>query len=95
MRIDLINFQAVAVVNDIRFDTLCWWKSNRHCYPLLAAVARLVLAVPATSAPSERMWSEAGLVVRSHRASMDEDTVAMLVFMRAVYHFEERYNITL
>ena len=95
VRIELINFQAVAVVNDIKFDTLSWWKSNRYSYPLLAAVARLVLAVPATSAPSERMWSEAGLVVRAHRASMDEDTVAMLVFLRAVYHFEERYNIIL
>ena len=41
------------------------------------------------------MWSQAGLLVRQHRASMNEDNVAMMVFLRAIYLFEERYGIIL
>jgi hypothetical protein len=93
--LEIENFQAVPVEPDIRVNTLDWWKANHHIYPLLSSVARIVLAVPATSAPSERMWSEAGLIVRAKRASLDPANVAMMVFNRALYHFEERYNITL
>lgn len=41
---------------------LQWWAKNAHKYPLLAQVARAALAVPASFAPSERMFSQACLV---------------------------------
>ena len=91
--LEIENFRAVPVQPDIRVNTLEWWKANRQSFPHLARVARIVLAVPATSAPSERMWSEAGLVVRAKRAKLDPENVALLVFNRALYHFEERYNV--
>ncbi len=62
--LEIDNFKEVPVQPDLTINTL---------------VARLVLAVPATSAPSERMWSEAGLVVLAKRASMDPANVAMTV----------------
>jgi hypothetical protein len=43
-------------------NPLEWWKGNEKQYPLLARVARKVLAIPATSASSERVFSAAGLV---------------------------------
>jgi hypothetical protein len=93
--IEIENFKLVQVQPDLSFNTLEWWKANSQSFPNLAKVARLVLAVPATSAPSERMWSEAGLVVRAKRASLDPVNVAMTVFYRALYHFEERYGFVL
>ena len=91
--LEIDNFKEVPVQPELTINTLEWWDTNSQSFPNLARVARLVLAVPATSAPSERMWSEAGLVVRAKRASMDPANVAMTVFYRAVFHFEERYGI--
>jgi hypothetical protein len=34
---------------------LCWWEENEHKYPVVAAVAELFLAIPAITAPSERV----------------------------------------
>ena len=47
---------------------LAWWKSNEQLYPSLSKYARQVLAIPATSAPSERVFSVAGQIVTKKRA---------------------------
>ena len=50
-------------------------------YPKLSTLARRVLCSPATSVPSERVFSIAGSTVSKLRASLDSDTVDMLVFL--------------
>jgi len=40
-------------------NTLVWWKRNSILYPNLAALARKYLAIQATSASSERIFSSA------------------------------------
>ena len=51
-------------------DPLAWWKKNSTKFPLLATLAREYLAIPATSAPSERIWSRASRVLSLKRASL-------------------------
>jgi hypothetical protein len=72
-------------------DPLVWWRSHKVKYPRLALTARVALAVPATSAPSERIFSFAGLLVSKKRAQLRGDNVQMLVFLRAMYQFRDRY----
>lgn len=60
---------------------LAWWKSREKRYPTIAQLARRYLAVPATSASSERDFSTAGYTVRPHRASLLPENVSMLVFL--------------
>jgi len=48
-------------------NPLFWWAANRHKYPSVAAVARRLLAVPATSVASERLFSKAGNVITKKR----------------------------
>ena len=44
-------------------DTLVWWEGNAARFPKLAVLAKMLLSVPATSVPSERLFSAAGLIV--------------------------------
>ena len=43
-----------------QFDLLEWWKTHESKYPSLARMARQYLAMPATSAGVERLFSKAG-----------------------------------
>ena len=39
------------------FDILTWWKTNAHRYPILAQIARDVLAMPISTIASESAFS--------------------------------------
>jgi hypothetical protein len=41
---------------------LSWWKSSAHRFKNFESLAVKYLAIPATSAPSERIWSRAARV---------------------------------
>jgi len=63
-------------------DPLEWWKKRQGCYPHLAALARIILSVPATSAPSERIFSVATNIVSKKRARMDSTLAGDLIFLK-------------
>jgi len=46
---------------------LIWWKSQKDVYPWLSLLAKTILAIPATSAPCERVFSKVGLMVNAKR----------------------------
>ena len=50
---------------------LCWWETSGHWYINLGKLAVKYLSVPATSAPSEHIWSQATrfLTVKQNRMS--------------------------
>jgi hypothetical protein len=48
---------------------------------MLATVARQLLCIPATSAPSERLFSTAGLTVSKKRAHLNGGNTAALIFL--------------
>ena len=63
-------------------NPLLWWKTHATEFPQLAKLARRVLCIPATSAPSERIFSVAGQVATQKRNRLAPDTVALLVYLR-------------
>ena len=63
-------------------EPLCWWKMNASRYPFLSILTRKFLCIPATSVPSERIFSAAGHIVSKLRASLSPDNVDGLLFLR-------------
>ena len=50
-------------------DVMAFWKLHEEPLPLLSRMARIVLAIPAASSKSERVFSTGGLVVTQKRFS--------------------------
>ena len=46
---------------------LAWWKKNEIEFPLLSVVAKEILSIPASSAPSERVFSKLGRLYTQRR----------------------------
>ena len=63
-------------------NALLFWALNMKTLPSLFRVAIRVLAVPASSAPVERVFSHGGIILRPHRAQMTDRLLANLVFCK-------------
>lgn len=66
-------------------NPLDWWRRTQLEYPLLAALARRMLAIPSSQAQSERMFSTAGLTVTPNRSCLGDSNVELLVYLRNVW----------
>ncbi|XP_040261635.1 E3 SUMO-protein ligase ZBED1-like [Bufo bufo] len=64
-------------------NPLSWWKTDETRYPVLAKLAKSFLCIPATSTPSERLFSAAGNIVSKRRASLSSEHVDMLTFLHS------------
>ncbi|KAI4817482.1 hypothetical protein KUCAC02_010879 [Chaenocephalus aceratus] len=64
-------------------NPLEWWAQNAHRFPRVAKLSRSYLAIPATSTPSERVFSLAGNTVTRQRSSLLPSHVDALVFLNA------------
>ena len=56
-------------------DPLMWWKQHQQEFPRLARMARQYLAVPASSASPERLFSSVGLVKSDLRGRLLDSTL--------------------
>lgn len=63
-------------------DPLDWWNANKYNFPRLSAMARDMLAIPATSASSERVFSGGRLVMPFNRTRLDSAAVRALMCLR-------------
>ena len=73
MKFDTGNMKAT--------DPLDWWRHNAVMYPNVWLLAEQYLAIPATSAPSERAVSTAGNLVTMRRCRLKPDLVQACVFL--------------
>jgi hypothetical protein len=61
------------------FDVLEWWKVNSSRFPILASIARDVLAIPITTVASESTFSTGGRILDPYRSSLSVATVEALI----------------
>lgn len=76
-----VNNYLMTPAIDGEDDPLAWWRVHKISYPQLSIMARKYLCVPATSAPSERLFSTGGNIVTCTRSSLKPAKVNILVFL--------------
>jgi hypothetical protein len=84
MRIDImneINEEIMLFLKDPRYETDLIFRKKTH-FPRLYRLALKTLCVPATSAPSERIFSRSGLLMRPHRNRLSKDMLSKLTFIK-------------
>ena len=69
-----------------------WWRVKSADFPHLAILARRVLAIPATQAESERLFSCAGNIVTKTRNRLAPSTVELLVLLRHSWKIVEEWE---
>ena len=67
---------------------LQWWKMNSSQYNLLVPLVKTYLSVPATSTPSERIFSCGRLIANHLRSSLNPEHLNMLVFLNKNYKLD-------
>jgi len=76
-------------------DPLKWWSTNALKYTLVAELARIFLAIPATSAPSERVWIRASRILSLRRARLKDKLVSRMMFVKENAKFLHKHYCAL
>jgi len=66
-------------------DILAYWRSHENTVPDLARLARRILATPASSASSERLFSAAGRTINDRRTNLSSSRAEQLLFVQQNY----------
>lgn len=73
-----------------RENPLVWWRKNSSRFPTLAFLAKRYLCIPASSAPSERVFSKVGIVLGKRRGRLAVERTEQLVFLQHNYEMLQR-----
>lgn len=89
---EIKNFQILppASVEEAR-NALDWWKMYSKSFPLLAALARSVLCIPAASTTSERVFSASGGIITDKRHNLSTDNTKKLTLIKVNYDYIHTY----
>lgn len=79
---EIYRFQNSICSDD---NILIFWKKNSPEYPKLAAIARVILAIPMTTSKSEGSFSTAGCLIRKQRASITPYRAEKTLFIHDNY----------
>ena len=58
-----------------------WYKNHQCQYPILSKICKIYLCTPATSVPSEHVFSICGQVVTDKRAKLSDAHVSQIIFL--------------
>lgn len=65
-----------------------FWKINNGRFPILSRIAKIILAIPATSAGIERVFSIAGNIAAARRARTSVKNMAAVLMIRQFKEYD-------
>lgn len=77
---EITCYLSTKVRNDI--NPLDWWRDNEKDFPTLSLLAKKFFCIPATSTPSERLFSDVGNCITSKRTNLKPDRVGKMMFLK-------------
>lgn len=79
----LMNLYNELPFADLNTNPLEWWRAKDvdGTFRPLIPVIKKFFSVPATSAPSEQLFSKAGELISARRCALSSDTVDMMLFL--------------
>jgi hypothetical protein len=73
-------------------DPFQWWRDHEKEFPILFKVSQKYLEIPATSVPSECLFSDAGNQITHERNCLKPDTVNELLFIKRNREYYNPYD---
>jgi hypothetical protein len=96
-----LYFFNIYILIYLKIKPLDYWKSNSSRFPILALIARKYLGISASSAASERFFSQGALIITKLRNRLNKSTFEMISCLKSWGVFidevekakkEEKYN---
>ena len=78
--LEMANYEKDTVLERDQ-DPLKWWKNDGSLMPELQKLAKKYLCIPATSTPSERLFSKAGELISQRRSNLSDKNVNTVLFL--------------
>jgi hypothetical protein len=76
------TFKGLRVLAELQdSDGLGFWAENETRFPIMARLARRYLAIPASSAPSERVFSKYGIIWERRKCNLKPETANDIIFL--------------
>jgi hypothetical protein len=69
---------------------LDYWKLNASKYPVLSNITRNYLQIPASSASSERFFSQGALIISKLRNRLNKDTFEKIISLKSWGVFKDK-----
>ena len=81
---EIRHYRSLTMSADVKDKTnvLQWWKDNKAFFPCLFRAAQAYLHIPATSVPSEHIFSLAGYIVCDRRSKILPANVNKTIFLK-------------
>ncbi|CAB5369404.1 unnamed protein product [Rhizophagus irregularis] len=74
------------------YDPYLWWSTNKNQYPVLHKLAMKYLSIPATSVPSERLFSDAKNLITPQRTRLNSFIINQLMFLKRNREYIDIYE---
>lgn len=74
-------------MSDLVANPLIWWKKHQNAFPYLASLAKVMLAIPASSASTERHFNDAGVLITKKKAQLDPLNAEKILFVHSNFEY--------
>lgn len=73
--------QYKCCVNPEEIELISWWENKSNDFPNLSKIAMKIHAIPGSSTPSERCFSNSGNIITDKRSRLSPDSIESLLIL--------------